>query len=191
MSSTLPVIVTKACKVCSKLEDKLGGNCKGCKQVYYCSKECQKSHWKVHKPICQNNQKLKQQTLLQAGKEIELKADNPITRYAAKYSELYLAGVKAAAGSDKILVLFDELPHQLVKTEVLHTFIGPDSAAALQLVEMSMRTPKNVSNFDLTIYQNAFGNFLKKVTFSLKFFNKPILTSQWRKIPLIQQKRVN
>jgi hypothetical protein len=33
---------------------------------------------------------------------------------------------------------------------------------ALQLVEMSMRTPKNVSNFDLKIYQNAFGNFLKK-----------------------------
>jgi hypothetical protein len=32
----------------------------------------------------------------------------------------------------------------------------------LQLVEMSMRTPKNVSNFDLKIYQNAFGNFLKK-----------------------------
>jgi hypothetical protein len=32
----------------------------------------------------------------------------------------------------------------------------------LQLVEMSMRTPKNVSNFDLKIYQDAFGNFLKK-----------------------------
>lgn len=26
--------------------------CMGCQSVYYCSSECQKSHWKVHKPEC-------------------------------------------------------------------------------------------------------------------------------------------
>ena len=27
--------------------------CSGCKRVFYCSKKCQKSHWKEHKPECQ------------------------------------------------------------------------------------------------------------------------------------------
>lgn len=28
--------------------------CNGCQKVYYCNKECQKEHWKKHKPHCQN-----------------------------------------------------------------------------------------------------------------------------------------
>ena len=31
--------------------------CSGCKSVGYCSRECQKSHWKFHKPTCKETQK--------------------------------------------------------------------------------------------------------------------------------------
>ena len=27
--------------------------CSGCKRVFYCSKTCQKNHWKEHRPECQ------------------------------------------------------------------------------------------------------------------------------------------
>ena len=30
--------------------------CSGCKQVYYCSKECQREHWKIHKQQCLRQQ---------------------------------------------------------------------------------------------------------------------------------------
>lgn len=30
--------------------------CKGCQSVYYCSSECQKSHWKAHKSECKKKQ---------------------------------------------------------------------------------------------------------------------------------------
>jgi hypothetical protein len=29
--------------------------CSRCKDAYYCSKECQKAHWKVHKTLCKEN----------------------------------------------------------------------------------------------------------------------------------------
>jgi hypothetical protein len=30
------------------------GKCSGCQSVYYCSQECQKRHWKVHKKVCRS-----------------------------------------------------------------------------------------------------------------------------------------
>ena len=39
----------KRCKVCSKEGTKRCGKC-GC--AYYCSADCQKSHWKEHKKVC-------------------------------------------------------------------------------------------------------------------------------------------
>merc|ERR1712167_329988 len=31
--------------------------CTRCKNVYYCSKACQKLHWKVHKKVCKKRRK--------------------------------------------------------------------------------------------------------------------------------------
>ena len=40
-----------ACKECSKIGRLF--KCSRCKDVYYCSKECQKKDWKLHKIICE------------------------------------------------------------------------------------------------------------------------------------------
>lgn len=40
----------KVCAACGKKAT--GGSCARCHQVSYCSKECQRAHWKVHKPDC-------------------------------------------------------------------------------------------------------------------------------------------
>lgn len=41
----------KICAVCAKEGAQL---CARCKKFYYCSKDCQKAHWKIHKRDCKN-----------------------------------------------------------------------------------------------------------------------------------------
>ena len=42
------------CAFCHSKTDNLK-RCTGCKRVFYCSKTCQKQHWKEHKPECQSS----------------------------------------------------------------------------------------------------------------------------------------
>lgn len=43
---------TKICRTCAKQDCKK--RCAHCKKVYYCSPECQKADWKIHKPNCKS-----------------------------------------------------------------------------------------------------------------------------------------
>ncbi|KIJ63584.1 hypothetical protein HYDPIDRAFT_113057 [Hydnomerulius pinastri MD-312] len=38
--------------VCYVWKKLASSKCSKCKMIYYCSKECQRSHWKTHKPTC-------------------------------------------------------------------------------------------------------------------------------------------
>lgn len=42
----------KTCANCDKACNGLPLRCSGCKQVYYCSQDCQKKAWPTHKPSC-------------------------------------------------------------------------------------------------------------------------------------------
>lgn len=46
----LDIAKNKSCAYCSKLH--CNRLCGRCKKIYYCSPECQKSHWKTHKHVC-------------------------------------------------------------------------------------------------------------------------------------------
>jgi hypothetical protein len=44
----------KICLHCKKLEiDSKFSKCGGCQIAFYCSKECQRSNWMIHKKLCQ------------------------------------------------------------------------------------------------------------------------------------------
>ena len=67
------------CFQCRKSEtmEKPFSECSGCNVVIYCSRECQKSHWKIHKSTCLDNQKL--------GK----KEENKLVRIMIKFRLFY------------------------------------------------------------------------------------------------------
>ena len=44
-------ITDKQCACCEKFEDKMK-RCARCRNVRYCSKDCQVKHWTMHKPLC-------------------------------------------------------------------------------------------------------------------------------------------
>ena len=47
----------RSCNMCEKTEAALGKKlsaCASCGRAWYCSRECQKSHWKSHKAFCKN-----------------------------------------------------------------------------------------------------------------------------------------
>jgi hypothetical protein len=43
--------IVSVCELCSKEQEKMK-KCSKCKAVTYCSVECQKAHWSIHKTAC-------------------------------------------------------------------------------------------------------------------------------------------
>ncbi|KAJ7770689.1 hypothetical protein B0H16DRAFT_1685922 [Mycena metata] len=73
--------IAKACRTCGAREPLVTLlRCNNCKYIYYCSRECQKSHWKHHKVECRE--------LVETQKKIELMAltDSDGAKRAADWS---------------------------------------------------------------------------------------------------------
>ncbi|TCD61260.1 hypothetical protein EIP91_008693 [Steccherinum ochraceum] len=81
----------KFCMFCSKAELKASlSKCARCKFVFYCSRECQKADWKVHKPTCQayvSEQKLIDEVRKRQGPQAALQlADISRWRHSSHYA---------------------------------------------------------------------------------------------------------
>ena len=53
LSERGPPLKEAECAYCHSKEGTLK-RCLGCKRIVYCSKTCQKNHWREHKPDCQS-----------------------------------------------------------------------------------------------------------------------------------------
>ena len=54
---TTPDTVLKACSYCASLREVTHtSKCGQCHAVRYCNRECQRKHWKFHKPLCKNQE---------------------------------------------------------------------------------------------------------------------------------------
>jgi hypothetical protein len=46
----------KVCEICARTAEEVGKEklhiCGKCRNVRYCSVECQRAHWPIHKPVC-------------------------------------------------------------------------------------------------------------------------------------------
>jgi hypothetical protein len=54
----------RRCQQCDAVEGRLQ-KCRGCRQVYYCGRDCQALDWDLHKPLCKRVQR-EQQAVAQA-----------------------------------------------------------------------------------------------------------------------------
>ncbi|TCD67331.1 hypothetical protein EIP91_000252 [Steccherinum ochraceum] len=72
--------MSKRCRVCSRTEPQVTlFRCSGCQFIFYCSKECQKANWKLHKESCRERalslQKVKELKSSHSGKDAQKAAD--------------------------------------------------------------------------------------------------------------------
>ncbi|OBZ76097.1 hypothetical protein A0H81_03250 [Grifola frondosa] len=68
---------SQQCRNCNGMEpDKTLFRCAGCKHIYYCSRECQKANWKLHKVMCKETARDKERV-------DELKKTDPINAQRA------------------------------------------------------------------------------------------------------------
>ena len=82
------------CGGCSAVraeEAKAYSVCSGCREVHYCSRECQRKHWKTHKPECLSSEEREAQR--RVVKESTVRAlpfatPLPVTRLCATWSYL-------------------------------------------------------------------------------------------------------
>lgn len=53
------------CGVNEPLEGKRFPSCSGCRTVVYCGEQCQKLHWRTHKPVCDSSKSMASSSIVQ------------------------------------------------------------------------------------------------------------------------------
>ncbi|KAJ7486991.1 hypothetical protein FB451DRAFT_1554123 [Mycena latifolia] len=103
----MPAQPTEMCENCTVRRIDLR-RCAGCATVRYCSKECQKAHWKSHKPHCQLNASL-------AAQAAEMGPDYS-ARLAAigKWCDMFSVPLGAASASALNLMTYPERADEYV-----------------------------------------------------------------------------
>ncbi|KAJ6617068.1 ectomycorrhiza-upregulated zf-MYND domain-containing protein [Mycena sp. CBHHK59/15] len=129
---------TEYCAKCYSLSEKLK-TCSKCKTIWYCSEECQKVHWKVHKPMCRPYSpnevwgiKLGTNKEVVASQERRfqhtlLKSDHPIFRYSEECPVTALCGIPLLIFSEGLAN--NQIPHDENQTAV-YLRIGVDDCLA-------------------------------------------------------------
>ncbi|KAJ7100363.1 hypothetical protein C8R44DRAFT_859306 [Mycena epipterygia] len=75
----LPAFQGLACYKCFKEDDVLPSRCSGCHRISYCSPECQKVDWKMHKPMCKALSAIEKINPIAAAKLLSSLPSEPIT----------------------------------------------------------------------------------------------------------------
>ncbi|KAK7050701.1 MYND-type domain-containing protein, partial [Favolaschia claudopus] len=150
----MPAKPTEICENCTARRIDLR-RCAGCAVVRYCSKECQKAHWKEHKPYCQSNiERAKQAEALGPDYSEQLKAigkwcdDFSIPIGCASASALDLMHHPEHVDSYVLIIYVDYLgptakspyTHDIIDAEVL-------PLATLRLKALSI-SPEQLESFD-------------------------------------------
>ncbi|KAJ7661755.1 hypothetical protein B0H17DRAFT_1093865 [Mycena rosella] len=117
----MPAQPTEICENCTVNRIDLR-RCAGCSVVRYCSKECQKAHWKAHKPYCVSNAELARQAA-------ELGPDYSDSLTAiGKWCDAFSVPIGAASASALNLMNYPERIDDFVLV-IYVDFLGPSAKA--------------------------------------------------------------
>lgn len=80
----------KSCAECGLVSEESCSKCAACKSVSYCSVDCQRKHWTIHKPDCRKAQgkKVSEKDVAAAQKEIEERNEHECKRNDQKHEQV-------------------------------------------------------------------------------------------------------
>eukprot|EP01084_Bolivina_argentea_P093741 168558_1 len=97
----------RTCVLCKALANK---RCSGCKQVYYCSKQCQSNHWKQHKKECK-------------GKKNMIPTSIPVESVGLGLAQLYVSFVLPIVPWQEIFPLLFIGSYAITGKEIQYLFV--------------------------------------------------------------------
>jgi hypothetical protein len=156
-SASMPPPLTPAVHPCSACKQPASQRCSACSNARYCSTECQKKDWKMHKMLCMSFATLEQRPGPNFFRGIFVPADEPLPRF-----------------------VWIEYNDASESTSLLYTpFVGRDLVAHIS--HSGWRNLKRLSGHRMGIYYNDdYMNDNSPVTPSLTNWLGPNLGSRFR-----------